>query len=315
MFKWFIGFCAAMTMSTAMAVSFPLTIEHTFGKTVIETQPQRVATLDYSGADDLLALGIQPVAIRYWYGDFPKTLWPWASDYLNTQPTVIGRSIDYEALAAARPDVILALWSGIDERAYQKLSLIAPVVAVPKGRSDYGLAWDERALLAGEATGRLEQAKVVVGEIQARFKAARQAYPQWSGQTASVVYAGRGDLGVFGAQDVRPQTLAELGFKTPEALTALMPPGRFYVDLSREALPLIDANVIFWFSANNEFTHVKRLPGRSALSASHIFVDDLLAGAFSHSSLLSLPYVLDRLVPAVGKALSTLRTVVDLTAR
>ncbi len=60
-------------VGNAIAQDFPITIEHKFGTTVIKSEPKRVATLDFQGADDLLAIGVQPVAIRYWYGDHKNT--------------------------------------------------------------------------------------------------------------------------------------------------------------------------------------------------------------------------------------------------
>ncbi len=38
----------------ALAQDVPLTIEHKFGTTVIEQEPERVASLDFNGADRLM---------------------------------------------------------------------------------------------------------------------------------------------------------------------------------------------------------------------------------------------------------------------
>jgi iron complex transport system substrate-binding protein len=44
------------------ADAFPVTIEHAFGETTIEEEPQRVATLGWTDQDNTLALGVVPVA-------------------------------------------------------------------------------------------------------------------------------------------------------------------------------------------------------------------------------------------------------------
>lgn len=45
------------------AVSYPLTIEHAFGETVIESKPERVATVGWENQDTPLALGVAPVGV------------------------------------------------------------------------------------------------------------------------------------------------------------------------------------------------------------------------------------------------------------
>ncbi|NSX56936.1 ABC transporter substrate-binding protein [Parasulfitobacter algicola] len=296
-----------------MAQNFPLTIETRFGPAVIAGQPDRVATLDFNGADDLLALGVQPVAIRYWYGNHEKSVWPWAAELLTTNPLVVQREIDLEALAATDPDVILAMWSGIDADMHTKLSQVAPVVAVPDGVGDYEMPWDARARLAGLATGRLGEAEVAISALNARFDSLQTANPHWQRRTASVAYLWDGRLGVYGSGDVRPQILANLGLMTPAAVDALVPEDGFAVDISGEILPDIDADVILWFTSQEDFAHILALPGRNVLQGGEVFVDDLLTGAFSHASLLSLPYVLDRLEPALNAAFADRDTPVDLT--
>ena len=59
-----------------LAQDFPLTIDTTFGLVTIESAPERVATVDYAGADNVLALGFQPLTSREWFGPYPNTLGP-----------------------------------------------------------------------------------------------------------------------------------------------------------------------------------------------------------------------------------------------
>ena len=56
----------------------PLTITHAFGETTIPEPPKRVVSAGLTGQDDLLALGIVPVAVTNWFGDQPFGVWPWA---------------------------------------------------------------------------------------------------------------------------------------------------------------------------------------------------------------------------------------------
>ena len=43
------------------SAAYPVTIEHAFGETVIEKQPERVVTVAFGNQDVVLALGVVPV--------------------------------------------------------------------------------------------------------------------------------------------------------------------------------------------------------------------------------------------------------------
>lgn len=46
---------------TSEEVTYPITIEHAFGETVIESKPERIATIGWENQDTPLALGVAPV--------------------------------------------------------------------------------------------------------------------------------------------------------------------------------------------------------------------------------------------------------------
>src|SRR5690349_15122229 len=122
---WLAAFAAP-----AQAQDFPVTIEHMYGSTTITKAPERVVSLGFAGHDNILALGVHPIAVRYWYGDYPHGVWPWAEDALGgTEPVVLKGDINIEQIAALRPDLILAISSGITREQYDLLSQIAPTVA------------------------------------------------------------------------------------------------------------------------------------------------------------------------------------------
>ena len=59
---------------------FPVTVEHKYGSTTITQAPERVVSIGYTDQDALFALGVTPIAIRYWYGDETNAVFPWAQD-------------------------------------------------------------------------------------------------------------------------------------------------------------------------------------------------------------------------------------------
>src|SRR5437588_4001982 len=108
-----------------------LTITHAFGETSIPEPPKRVVSAGFTGQDDLLALGIVPVAVTNWFGDQPFGVWPWAQPKLgNAKPAVLNldNGIQIKKIEALKPDLIVATDAGVDADTYQKLSAIAPTV-------------------------------------------------------------------------------------------------------------------------------------------------------------------------------------------
>ncbi len=97
----------------AAAPGFPVTINHKYGSTEINKVPERVVAVGLTEQDTLLALGVTPVATREWFGEQPGALWPWARTAAGTAPVpdVLAYELNYEKIAALRPDLILG-WCG-----------------------------------------------------------------------------------------------------------------------------------------------------------------------------------------------------------
>ena len=108
---------------TGAAAAFPVTIEHAFGSTTIDEEPLRVVSIGFSDHDALLAFGVEPVAIRQWYGDY-EYVWPWAEDALgDLEPALIPSSdLNFEQIAALDPDLIIGQYIGLEETDYDTLA-------------------------------------------------------------------------------------------------------------------------------------------------------------------------------------------------
>ena len=101
-----------------------VTVTHLFGQTVIKEPPKRVVSAGYTEQDDLLALGVVPVAVTNWWGDQPFGVWPWAQPKLGgAQPVVLNmdNGIPVDQISGLKPDLIVAINAGLDSDAYQKL--------------------------------------------------------------------------------------------------------------------------------------------------------------------------------------------------
>lgn len=289
--------------------AFPVTIDHKFGSTTVDSEPQRVVSVGYNEHDFLLALGVVPVGLRDWYGDQPNSVWPWAQDELgDATPEVLPNGdLNFEQIAALNPDLIVGVWSGITEQDYELLAAIAPTVAQPDTYEDYGTPWQEQTMILGRATGKTEEAQAAVTALEERFAEVRAAHPEWAGQSASVAFVAPDGPGAYTSQDTRSRVMTDFGFEIPEVNDS-GGEGSFYIELSAEDITPLDVDVLVWVIGSDEALDgiLTKLPTRPALNAfaegREVFADLELSGAFSHASPLSLNFAVEQLVPEIEAA-------------
>lgn len=170
------------------------------------------------------------------------------------------------------------------------------------------MPWPELTRSAGRALGQVDQADQLVAEVEERFARGRREHPEFEGLT--VAYAGvltSGGYYVESNASPRVGILTALGFTVPQEIDDLA--GELtYAELSEEQLQLLDRDILLWEIGQ---------PGlRSAIDGSpvyrlldvaregrDVFIEDpLLAAAMAATSALSLPYVIDKLVPMLAAA-------------
>src|SRR5512132_3937066 len=111
----------------AVAKDGSVTVKHLFGETKVPAPPKRVVSAGFTDQDDLLAVGVVPIAVTNWWGDQPFGVWPWALPKLGgAQPEVLDLNdgIQVDRIAALKPDLIVATTAGVDQDTYNKLSEI-----------------------------------------------------------------------------------------------------------------------------------------------------------------------------------------------
>lgn len=142
--------------------------EHKFGSTTITEAPERVVAIGYTEQDLLLAVDVQPVAVRYWYGDENNAIFPWAQDKVEGEtPIVLNMpygNLNYQAILALEPDLISAVTAGITQEEYELLSQIAPTIAQSGDYIDFGMPWQEATQMVGAALGKRTR---MIGRIRA----------------------------------------------------------------------------------------------------------------------------------------------------
>lgn len=308
----FLAGCGAPTPAadpqTPAGGRFPLTVTHSRGTTEIPKEPQRVACVGYSDQDPFLALGVRPIAVTDWYGDYPYATWPWAQPALgDAQPVVLNKgqftgtpSYAYEQIAALGPDVIVGLYTGMDDAQYRTLSRIAPTVAPPAGFPEFGAPWQEYTRLAGRVLGRSERAEQLIADVDAKVAATRAAHPQFVGRTAVVAERTEpGQTFVRSPRDQRSQLLSGLGFVIPPEIGELSG-DQDGVQISDERLGLLDRDVLLWNIGFNPESRpeIEGSPLYGTLdvvkAGRSVFVEDpIVSAAWTWGTVLSLPGVVD----------------------
>jgi iron complex transport system substrate-binding protein len=299
----------------ATGQAFPVSVTHAFGTTVVPAPPQRVVTAGYTEQDIVLALGVQPVGVTEWYGDRPLATWPWATDELGgAKPEVLSLSdgFQFEKIAALRPDLIVAVNAGLEQATYDKLAAIAPTVAQPADATNFFSPWDDQTVQVGAALGKRQEAAELVDRVKGDFAAAAKAHPQFAGLPAIFLQAPFYDGKAIAYQNgLSTEFLTDLGFVVPATLDRFAPPddkAQAYIPM--ENLGELNAGrVLVWATETPQArTDLEVQPLYRQLTpvkqGNLVFTDDVLAGAIYFSTPLSLPYVLDELVPRLEKAVA-----------
>lgn len=304
------GASTAAAAGDAEEAAFPASIEHKYGTTTVEKAPKRVVVAGLREQDSLLALGVVPVGTTEWYGNHPGAIFPWAKKALgaNAVPTKLNYTdgYEFEKIAALRPDLILAVYSGITKKDYETLSKIAPTVAQPKGVVDWGSSWQDELTMTAKAVGKPQLGAKLQAKAEAELAAAAKAHPEFKGQTAAVATPYKG-LYVYGPQDARSRLLVSLGFTFPKALSSVGSED-FGGNISPEKADLLDVGTLLWFAGPGPAAKLKKAPYYAALDVRKegrdIFLPEsgTLYEATSFISVLSIPFLVDELVPKLAAA-------------
>jgi iron complex transport system substrate-binding protein len=303
---------AAQTGSPSSPAAFPVSITHKYGSTEIPKSPQRIVVVGLTEQDALLALGVVPVATTKWFGENPGEIWPWAKAKLGSAPVpqVLTNTdgIQFEKVAALTPDLVIGVYSGLTQEDYNTLSKIAPTIAQPSGVVDFGASWDVITRTVAKAVGKPAEAEKLISDTQALFDDVVTKNPDFKGKTALMATTYEGYY-VYGPQDARGRLLESLGFTLPAGLQAVT--GKeFGANISKERIDLLDTDALVWLVTDDakDKAKVQADPLYAALDVKKqgrdIYLEDgePLGSATSFISVLSLPFLLDGLVPQLAQA-------------
>lgn len=298
----------------AASATFPVTIEHALGATEIPGAPERVVTWGWGSTDAAIALGVVPVAMPFQaYGGDDAGVLPWLRDRIEADgvemPDVLPETQEapIEAIAAARPDLIIAVYSGITEAEYALLSQIAPTVAYPD--QAWATPWRDTIEIVGEALGRPDQADALLADIDAQIEAKAGEHPELAGKTVAVVWSTPDTFYVYKPADARVEFTLDLGFESAPSVDELAEGDEtFYYTLSQERLGDLTSDVLVSYADTEEASQAflaspaaQTMPQIQAGSVAEIVGTEFIA-AVSPPTALSLTWGLDEYVGILAEA-------------
>lgn len=308
----------AVAPSAAPADGFPVTIADAFGDTTIEKAPTRVATWGWGAADAVLALGMVPVAIpTQSYGGDKDGVLPWIADALKKldakTPTMLDQStneVPVQAVAAAKPDVFLAPYSGLTKEEHDQLTALGiPVVAYPD--KPWATPWRDVIRIVGEALGKKAEAEKVVDGIDATIAQKAKEHPEFQGVTIAQGWDGAGTYSVYLPADARVQFVKDLGFTIAPSVAALdTGESTFYTTVSYENLDKLTSDVLLEYADDKSqmdaflaSSQATLLPQVAKGAVAQVY-GPAKVSSVSPPTALSLTWGIDDLVDELAKAVA-----------
>ena len=289
-----------------------VTVKHIFGETTIPAPPKRVVSAGFTEQDDLLAVGVVPVAVTNWFGDQPFGVWPWAQPKLGpARPVLLNldNGIQVDQIAKLKPDLIVAVNAGLDADTYKKLSAIAPTLAQSGGDAFFE-PWKDQATTVGAAVFQADQMKQLISAVDDKFAGVGKNNSGFKDKKA-VLLAGSffGDTVTATLPGWRTDFLTQMGFQVPDSIQAFAADDhRAMIPRAQLAAALDQADVLIW-STESDAQQAALLtdPAVAGLRATkqtrNVFTTKDLAGAIAFASPLSYPLVADQLPPLLSRAL------------
>lgn len=226
------------------------------------------------------------------------------------------------------PDIIFATSLLLKQERYDKLKKVAPTVARPNGEE---MSWQEHAELAGAALGLDEEARELVGTTEASIRSTADEYPELANATfAYVSVEADGSVSVLSSGDPRVDVLTDLGMRLNADVSDFVGPAttqrhittepdsdddeaeaepKLIKDIKPKDLKMLenagliiaqfdDVDVQEAAEANKAFKKLPAVKNKAYLG----IADPQVNRALAKPTVLSVPWVLDVLVPEVAVA-------------
>ncbi|OLO44617.1 iron-siderophore ABC transporter substrate-binding protein [Actinomyces oris] len=316
--------CGRSKSASSTTSGKTISIKHVYGTTEVPADATKVATVAWANQDVLLALGIMPLGFskQTWGVTDGSGMLPWTKEKVDeltangaAQPKLFdddgGVKINPQAVNATKPEVILAVYSGMSKEEYETLSKIAPTVAYPKVA--WGTPWRETIAINATAIGKKTEGDTLVADLEKQVADAVAKHPQIKGKAAAFCYTAEGDATKFGyytTADPRTAFLSDLGMKVPASVekTSKENASAFNVDISTEnADSLNDFDLIVMYGTESDLAAMQ---ANSLLSQVRAIKNGAVAfvgnsdpmAASTNPGPLSIPWGIEKYVGLIATA-------------
>lgn len=283
-----------------------VTIAHAHGETVVEDTPTRIVALGNQWLDTVQSFGIVPVGyidnVAVMSGRTPA----WEPESLRQSKVLDPGGDVIEQVAWLEPDLILADPFIADKARYDQLSKIAPTL--PGLSAKTGAPWSDLVTALGKVLDKEADAERIVHDVWAKVDAIAAANPGLRGKTfLSTWLAGPSQLMVLNdPEDGSSELFTRLGMTIPRHIQELPAALGGRVALSPERSGELTSDLLIAGYAAGQDAAYRRLPGYSELPAVRtdavVFLDTTEIGAINQPTVLSLPFILGKLEPALVNA-------------
>ena len=316
--------CGRSKSASSITSGKTISIKHVYGTTEVPADATKVATVAWANQDVLLALGIMPLGFskQTWGVTDGSGMLPWTKEKVDeltangaAQPKLFdddgGVKINPQAVNATKPEVILAVYSGMSKEEYETLSKIAPTVAYPKVA--WGTPWRETIAINASAVGKKTEGDTLVADLEKQVADAVAKHPQIKGKAAAFCYTAEGDATKFGyytTADPRTAFLSDLGMKVPASVEKASKENAsaFNVDISTEnADSLNDFDLIVMYGTESDLAAMQ---ANSLLSQVRAIKNGAVAfvgnsdpmAASTNPGPLSIPWGIEKYVGLIATA-------------
>lgn len=251
-------------------------LKHAKGESTIPVKAQRVVALQYLGP--MLSIGVKPIGALKGHMEGP-----------DMEPLVSGIEVvgDYDAynlekILELQPDMILT-GTEVEQQVYEKLTKIAPVVAIAFDQYDvYG-----HVQKVAEALGREEEGKAWEQKYKAKVEEARKLVHAKVGkdETVAALNVRAKTIKMYGARNMGHVLYNDLQLTPPPLIKSEIDKDPLFwsKDVSMELLPEYAADHIFLmlFPGEDAAQYLKEIEQSSlwknlpAVKNNHVYVVDV----------------------------------------
>ncbi|AYD04445.1 siderophore ABC transporter substrate-binding protein [Neorhizobium sp. NCHU2750] len=208
----FLAGVASLMVLAGPADAADITFRHASGETTFSKQPVKVLTFDIATLDTLTALGVDVAGVPK--GHKPDYLSKYDGGNVLTIGTVF--EPDYEAVAAAHPDLIVV--AGRSRAKYADLAKIAPTIDMTVNSEKFLSEAEENVRKLGTLFGKQDQAEALIAKLNASTAELKQKSAH-AGKSMLILTTG-GKMSSFGPGSRFGMLFSDYGFQPAESTGA-----------------------------------------------------------------------------------------------